>query len=196
MFSTYFNGTLNKMLAEAEISSFDQDNARSRARKLKAYAFLLMLPAVSSSIIMRAFSGDGLDSDDDGEYLDELIDMFFVSQARFFVAGIPIVGGIANYIIGKITGKAFNDKLSLSPVFSVLEVASDAPDFIGKLYDGEDLSSKDSRAVAYALGLATGLPFTGISKPGGYLLDVEAGNASPDGALDFTRGLVTGKKGN
>lgn len=196
MFSTYFNGTLNKFMTDQKLAGLESDKFKSAMMRAKAYTYLLALPAITSSLIMRGFAGTGIDADDDGEYLDDIMDILFISQLRFFLGGVPVVGSVINFGIDKFTGKSFNDKLSLSPVLGVAETAADSYKLFEKLLNGDDLTSKDSRAMAYAIGLTTGLPATIASKPIGYMLDVEAGKADPSGPIDYTRGLLTGKKGN
>lgn len=195
MFSSFFNNSLNKLMLDNKVASQEQDRIKAVSIRLRSFVSIVSIPAIAGALIYRAFSGMGLDEDEDGEYLDDLMDIMIISQLRFLLAGVPVVGTVGQYAIDKVLGKGGRSEALSSPVSSAVNIAFDSYKIYENLMDDKDFTSRESRSIAYALGLMTGLPTTIVSKPAGYLLDVEAGRANPSGPLDYTRGLLTGKKG-
>ena len=154
-----------------------------------------MVPAVLSEMMVLAMRGRGLDDDDDG-YLDDLLSVFFGSQFRTATAMLPYAGPTINAAANKFNSKPFDDRLSLSPVLSILETAAGVPGAVYNSISGEGNSSKKVVKDALMLvGVAASLPVGPLGKPVGYMMDVESGKAEPTGPVDFTRGLVTGAPG-
>lgn len=196
MFMNFFN-----MMANVNTSNFtklyyeDIGMTQKYAKGFYLYMMGFASVAIVSESIRKAAAG-GVDEDEDGEYIDDLFDVFIGSQIDLGLAMAPIVGQGVNAGINQANDKFYDDRVSASPAVSALTtvfgVASKGA--AGKLTDDKGVKS-DVRDAMTALGILTGLPIRPLSKPIGYLIDVEEGKARPKGALDFTRGLVTGKKG-
>jgi len=196
-FVSYFNMLANLNGSEIQRIQRDVGLRKGMGRGFYLYLTAFMLPAVLSEIIVRAM-GNSWDDDDDNEYLDDAMKVFFGSQFKTATATVPYVGqlGVAAY------NKAFtkniaDDRLSLSPVLSIVEAGAGVPAAIYKdAVDRGELKKKTIKDSLQMIGIMTGLPTGPLGRPVGYLMDVESGKAEPTGPIDFSRGLITGKAGN
>ena len=170
-----------------------------------------MTTAVAAELIMKILAGR-LDDDDDGEYADDILKLFFGAQARAVTAMIPFVGqsmgrGLTNKINSLVDGQqssglaSSGDRVFAPPGIKLIETAismagsaANAGKFLTDDYKRKDIS--DTRMV---LGAATGLPLYPISRPLGYLKDIETGKAeTPEGPLapiEWGVRLTTGYSG-
>lgn len=192
MFYSYFNNLSNLLGSEFSKVQRDMGLKKGRERLFYVYLFGLAVPAILSEAIKRGFSGK-IDDDDDDEYIDDLMDVLVGSQFRTVTAMVPFAGQTANYFMGQFDDKAFNDRISISPAAGLVESAFRFPVSVNKYFE-EGTGGK--RALIDSLSfieLVSGAPLSPIYRSGGYLLDVEEGKKEPTGAIDFTRGLITGK---
>jgi hypothetical protein len=159
------------------------------------YATGFMLPAVMAAGFYHLASGR-LDENDDHKYMDDVLKIFFGGQLSDGLALVPVVGPIANNFINRFNDNPMDDRLSVSPVFKNLERILGTPK---EAYDVfKHPNHKRSGAIHDSmslLGMFTGLPIEPLSRPLGYLSDVQQGFAKPTGPIDFTRGLMTGQSG-
>lgn len=195
-FVGYFNMLGNLNASEITKISRTMGLKKGAGKAFYIYLTAFMLPAVLSDIIVKAMSGK-FDEDDDDSYVDDLITSFFGSQFKTFAAAVPYGGQLAVAAYNKtFTKNVSDDRLSLSPVLSILETTVGAPTSLYKdIVDKGELSKKTTKDVLQFMGIMSGLPLGPAGKPIGYLMDVESGKANPTGPVDFTRGLVTGKTG-
>ncbi len=196
MFFSYFNMQANLLGTEYEKVIRDTGLKKGAGRALMIYMMGFMIPAVLSELITKAMSGK-LDDDDDGQYLDDLFGVFFGAQFRTATAFFPGIGPVVNAGINAANNKWYDDKISTSPAISMIESAT-----VGNVknlkaaIEGKEVSGKKAvKDALTALGLLSGLPLAPLARPIGYGLDVSSGKAVPSGAIDFARGLVTGKSG-
>ena len=196
MFYNYFNTMANLMGTEfSNIASNGLGVRKGAGRAFYVYTMALMIPAfIGDSIIRAVFSGFK-DDDDDG-YMDDLIAMFFGSQARALLAMAPGVGQVATSVYGHLTKKPYDDHISASPVISVMESAGRAPVSVYKAIMDDGNEKKAVKDTLNLIGLMTGLPAGALSRPLGYLADVHQGKANPEDALDVARGLISGQDVN
>ena len=144
---------------------------------------------------MKAMAGK-FDEDDDDEYLDDALSAFFGSQFRTATALVPVAGQLINAGANQFNEKRYDDRLTLSPAVSTLETMVRVPkELYDNIVDDADNEKRLTKDILQFLGIATQLPLGPIGKPAGYLIDVNEGNAEPEGPVDFVRGLVTGKSG-
>lgn len=196
-FVGYFNmiGNLNS----SELIKIQREVGLRKGAGKAFYIYLtaFMLPAVVADFIAKAMSGK-FDEDDDDSYLDDMMSSFFGSQFKTFAATIPYGGQLAVAAYNKyFTDSLADDRLSLSPVISILESTVTSPiDIYKTISQNGDIKKKTVKDALQFVGTMTGLPVGPIGKPAGYLIDVNEGKAKPDGPVDFTRGLITGKSGN
>lgn len=197
MFSTFFNAQYNNLAAEASIAKeMGLTTKEGGRRALYAYAMIVMAPAIASELIVKSMAGQNpFDADDDGEYLDDIFDVFVLSQLKYGAAFIPFAGQALNTAINQWNDRPYDDKINLSPITGTIENTLQAPKSVyNYVTEGKD-PGKALRQALQAVGLVTGLPTNIIAKPAGYVADVASGKARPVNELDFARGVVTGKKG-
>lgn len=194
MFSTYFNTMGNLLTTELAIAKEMGFTKEGTKRGFYAYLMVIAAPSIAAALIGRMMAGVGLDEDDDGEYWDDALEIFFGSQFRMLTAMVP-GGAIANSILAQFNDKPYDDRINLSPVATMVEQSVKASKDLYRATQGEGKTSNAIRSAFTAVGLASGLPLTPVAKPLVYLSDVAEGEADPTGPVDFTRGLVTGKKG-
>jgi len=156
-----------------------------------------VLPAMYAAIVSKALAGRLTeDEDKDGKFWDDLMmSLFGTALFKETVAGVPYVGQIANYGINRYNNTPVDDKLSLAPAASLIELGISLPAKIIRDASREELKKqtvKDSLTVA---GVFAGLPIGWFGKPIGYQMDVNDRKAKPTGPIDYTRGLVTGQAG-
>ena len=124
--------------------------------------------------------------------LKHLLWLFFGSQARTVTAMVPVVGPAAIVALNKFNDKRFDDRLSTSPMVSMLETVASTPADIVDFAQGKDNGKRVVKDIFTIVGIATGLPMGLAARPVGYLMDVEEGKTKPANAADFARGLVSG----
>ncbi len=194
MFVNYWNTQIN-FHATSTQNIINKFGLKGGAGKLFfLYLFGFMVPAVVSGLIRKGASGK-FDEDEDGKYIDDIFDVFFGSQFRYGTGMIPAVGPLASNIVNRFNDKFWDDRMSVSPVFTLLEKGASAPaDIYKDILDGK-LRKRTVRDTLTLTGLMSGLPFAVAGKPIYYVMDLVDGKARPSGPIDFTRGLITGKPG-
>jgi GNAT superfamily N-acetyltransferase len=194
MFYSYFNMQANLLGAEFYKTVQDTGLRKGAGRMLYIYTFGFMIPAFLSELIVAAMAGK-IDDDDDDEYMDDVVSMFFGSQRRTLSAMVPVVGPIANTGFNMFNDKWYDDKITTSPAVSMVESSVRAPKSVYEAIANDGNKKTAVRDALTAIGLLTGMPVAPLSRPAGYLLDVQEGKADPTGPIDFARGLITGKAG-
>ena len=152
-----------------------------------------MIPAVISGLI-RKLAGGGLDEDDDDEYMDDVLDVFFNGQFRLATAMVPFVGQLAQAGVNRFNDKVYDDRVALSPAVNTLEGVVGTPYSVYQAIANDGSKKRAVKDVLSAIGVLTGYPAGALSRPIGYGIDVYEGDAEPTGPIDFTRGLVTGRR--
>lgn len=196
MFYNFFN-TMANLNAGNFKKLYYQDLGLKQ--KFSRGMYLYMMGYASISIISEALSkmaSGGLDEDEDGEYADDIYDIFIQSQIDLGLAMIPGAGGALNAGLKWGNDIAYDDRVSASPALSVIStVTGVASKFTsGKLTDNKG-NKRDVKDVLTALGVITGTPIGALGKPAGYLIDVDEGKAKPSGPIDAARGIITGRPG-
>lgn len=193
MFYSYFNGQAN--LVGGEMRTVMRTMGWNGAGKMFwIYVFGIAVPAIVAEMIVQGARGELGDEDDDG-YADDLFGLFFGSQARYLAAMIPVAGQLGTAVFNRFNDQFYDDRLSTSPVVSVVERAIGAPASIGSAAFGDGDASRAVGDGLTALGLILGLPAGWLVKAGGYAVDVAEGDAKPAGPVDLVQGVVTGRDG-
>jgi hypothetical protein len=195
MFYSYFNMQANLLGTEFQKVYRDVGLKKGASRMLFIYTMGFMIPAVISEALVVGMSGRGFDDDDDDQYLDDFLGLFFGSQFRAGTALFPVVGPTLNAGVNRFNDKQWDDNIRVSPLVTTLENAAGAPKSIHQAVTTGEGKKAAIRDVLTLLGLVTGAPVAPLSRPLGYAADVSEGKAQPKGALDYTRGLITGKSG-
>jgi Large polyvalent protein associated domain 22 len=195
-FVGYFNMLANLNGSELVKISRSVGLKKGAGKAFYIYLTAFALPAIMSELIVKAMVGK-FDEDDDDEYLDDALSIFFGSQFRTMAAMTPYVGTYVQTSYNQFNKQRYDDRLSLSPAISMIESTTSAPKSVYEAMSGKANSEKKAiRDVLLLMGVATGLPLAPLSKPIGYSLDVRSGKAEPSGPIDFTRGLITGRPGS
>lgn len=213
MFSSYFNMLGNLLGSEFSKTIHQEVGIKKKAMQgLYIYAAGFMIPAVMSEAIMQALSGKGFDADDDDDYLDDFMALFFGSQAKTGFALVPVAGQAVMAGINRFNNQQWDDRISLSPVISMTESVVGVPYDIYRDIERGQLGKNTVRDGLTLISLLSGTYFGGIpilqrfpqtpklpilplSKPINYLQDIDSGRANPSGPIDVARGLITGKPG-
>lgn len=161
------------------------------------YVLGFAAPLIVGDAIAKLLGGRWSDEDDDG-YLDEMSETLVLSQLRGLFAAVPGVGQGLNAFTNAWNDQPYDDKLATSPVISALEsVFVGVPRALQATFDAErDVTGRNVRDVLTLVTLVTGLPVGALGRPAGYALDAATGKATPSGPIDYTRGLVTGARGD
>lgn len=195
-FYSYFS-----MLVNLKSSAFTKIIRESGLKKGKSDLFFQMLylfaiPSIINTLLVKGAAG-GIGADDDDEKMNELASTFFGDLARTEFASIP-GGQLLTLGLNSLNDNHYDDRLSTNPTFSVIEgLVTGTAKTAKQLWEEEEINKKKAIRDSFTLfSLFTGVPITPLSKPIGYLSDVSEGEANPTGPIDFTRGLVTGRKGS
>ena len=191
-FYSYFNNQANLLGTEFQTVARTTGVRNGAGRLLYLYVTAFAVPALLADLIATLMRGGFEDDEEDG-YLDEMLQWFAGSQVRFAVAGVPVVGQVANAALGGFTPAVYDDRISTSPAISVVESGASLP---GAIYDavvnGEALSRSDVRDLFNVMGLITGTPLGALGRPVSYGYAVGQGDVEPTSAADAARGFVTG----
>jgi hypothetical protein len=194
MFYSYFNTQYNLLRSEAEIAIRESGWVGASPRLFAIYIMGAAIPAVLAEAIIQAARGELGDDDDDG-LLDDIGELFVLSQIKFFAGMVPFAGSFVNFLINLSNDKPYDDRLSFAPVFGNVERLITGGANVYKYATSDDGSA--SRAVKDALsilGTALGLPLGQLGKPLGYTADVVTGEQQGETAGAWARGLLSGRE--
>ncbi len=195
MFYSYFNMQANLLKTEfGKIATQQMGLRKGAGRAFYIYLMGFAAPAILSEAIVKGIGG--FDPDDDEDYLNELFSLLFGSQIRSALAFFPGVGPVSLAAINAFNDKWFDDRISTSPVVSVMESAARAPHSVYQAISEDGHSKRAIRDVLTLIGLLTGTPAASLARPLGYLGDVADGVAQPEDAGDVARGLISGRDVN
>jgi len=195
MFMGFFNNVANLNATEMKkIYYSDMGIKEKTGRGLYVYSMGFAFMAVFSAALKKALSGKGLDQDEDGEVIDDIIEVVFDSQVRFLTAMAPVAGTAIQSGLNRVNKNPMDDRVSASPAITTLSTVVGAPISIAKAkIEGDDLKKRDVKDAFTAMGIVLGLPIGPMSRPITYIKDVSEGETQPTGPIDFVRGLTTGQ---
>lgn len=195
MFSGYFNTQANLLGSEYVQIHRELGLRKGAGRGVYVHTFGFMIPAVMSAAIVQAFKGK-LDEDDDNEYMDDVMSLFFLSQFKYATAMFPYGGNVINSAVNRWNTTVYDDAITTSPAIAMIESTVAAPKSVyDAIVEGKN-TKKAVRDSLTAIGLLSGLPTYAISRPVGYMIDVNEGKADPKNPVDFARGVVSGQRGS
>lgn len=194
MFYTYFNAMGNH-LAERSSSIWRRHGWEGKGKLFNLYIFGVLVPAVGAELIAQAFRGELGDDDEDGAYWDDMLGLFFGSQARYGTGMVPVAGQLTQLVWNQFNDQRYDDRLSPSPAVSSLERALRSPYSVPHAVfgDGSWQTAVGDGLTAFALG--TGVPANWLAKPLGYTVGVFEGRYQPEGPVDLLQGAVSGRDG-
>lgn len=210
VFYNYFNMQLN-LLRE----SYTRAKTTGKyGRFTLDFAMIVAIPAILSEVIAQAFSGFDTGDDDDWDAVDGL-QLALTSVNKNMVAMLPFFGNVINMTGTKMSrgdygavsdvskmlfgNNPYNDKLVSVPVMSLFENSAEGAKNLLLLLFSEEYDPDPRRAARNMLDLLTlmtGIPFSGVKKPVGYLAGVAGDEYGVDTPVDFTRGFISGKDPN
>lgn len=193
-FAGYFNMLSNLQAGEFQKLSRTVGLKKGAGRAFYLYMATMMAPAVVAQLIVKGMKGDDFDEDEDG-IANDLMALFFGSQFKALTAQVPFVGTVATAAYNRFNKQQYDDRLSFSPVISVLEAGAGVPYLLYNDATKEELKKRTVKDFLNTVGVITSLPTGPLGRPIGYLMDVNEGDANPTGPVDFTRGLISGQKG-
>ena len=193
MFYSYFNGQANLVGGEMK-TAMRTMGWRGSPRMFWIYLMGIAAPAIVADLIVRGFQGDLGDDDDDG-YADEIAAITLGSQARYIAAMVPIAGQVTMAMMNRFNDMVYDDRLSTSPVVSTVERAAGAPASIGSAVFGDGDPRRAVMDGLTLMALVTGIPMGQLAKMTGYAIDVNSGDAKPQGVADVAQGLTSGRDG-
>jgi hypothetical protein len=193
-FYSYFNTQLNLARSKADITVQELGWVGGSPKLFYIYVLTVMAPAVLSEVITQAARGGLGDNDDDGWMLDDMAEMFFMSQIRYMAAFAPGAGQFVNYLIARTNDNPADDRISTSPALNALETVGRAPFTIWDAVAEDGKASKAIKDGLNAIGVITGLPLGQLGKPAGYIADVATGEQEGDDLGDWARGLLSGRE--
>lgn len=193
MFYSYFNAQANLVGGEMQ-TVMRTAGWNGSGRLFFIYLFGIAIPAIVGEAIVQAARGELGDEDDDG-YGDDVLALFFGSQARFLAGMVPVAGQITTAMVNRFNGQFYDNRLSTSPVISTVERAASAPASAYKAATGEGSVSRATGDALTALGLFLGIPTGWLVKAGGYGVGVAEGRSDPTGPVDVFQGVISGRDG-
>jgi len=193
MFSNYF--IMKKNLLKTEVGKIGRDKGYLYGSPQLTYLALktMILPVAMIAAIKLASNGG---DDDDEDLFSKFSKEFLFSLSEETTSMAPIIGPITQSVINRYDDKYYNDRLSFSPVFSLSDnLGTSIKELSDAFMPDEEVDKRSLLKNSFTLiGALSGLPLHAIGKSSGYLIDVNEGEAEPTGPIDFTRGLVTGKR--
>jgi hypothetical protein len=204
-FSSYFNNM--RSLSKTEFSSAARNlgtEAERPGRRFMLYLTIIALPSIVAEGVMMLGRGEFDDMDDmDGKEIAIVLGkLLLLSQVKMVGNFVPGVGAAVNWGVGQFTDVQYDDRLSASPVISIVDsggrslanIVGDAYDLVTEGETGRALS-RSVADILNAFGLIVGLPTNWFKKPTSYLIKVGEGDARPDGPADIVEGLLSGRDG-
>jgi len=191
-FYSYFDAQYNVLRTEFDATVTDLGWVRGSPRLFYIYVVGALIPSVLATAMMEAARGELGDDDDDG-LLDDIGELFALSQIKYFAAMAPGVGTLVNFGINLANDKPYDDRLTPAPVIGQVQRVGSS---VVNLATGNEPTA--GRAVADALlliSMAFGLPLAQAGKPLGYIADVATGEQEGDDVFDWARGLLSGREG-
>lgn len=210
MFIGFYNMQANSNIYGVRKALRDNGVLRGGARALFITFFGTVLVGQLSALIIRAMANKW-DLDDDGDSLDDTMDVLFGETFRMVMNWAPVVGPIATSLVERFTNeksfRAREDSILTSPVVSLAERAIKAPVSVYKAITGEGKLKNAIRDSFTLASYASGVNIAPLARPLGYAADVYEGYEMPSKYtvpfmdteipyseyIDIGRGLVTGR---
>lgn len=195
MFYSYFNMKANLLGSEFYKITKQMGLKQGLTRGLYVYGAAAMLPSIIMVAMSKGLSGNFYRNGDQDDW-DDFLSQVGLTQLHEATGMVPIAGQFANAALNKFTSqKSYDDRVATSPAFEALGQAAALPAEAYLSIKKDKMDKHLTKDALTTLGLITGTPAGVLSKPIGYLNAVSSGKAHPTGAIDFTRGLITGQKG-
>ena len=196
-FMGYSNMVANLNIANFQQLMQDQGWKGGAGKNGWALGYMYLMgfaaPMFLSAVIVQLAKGGWDDEEDDG-YADEILETFFGSQVRGAISMAPGFGPAALATMGAFTDKTYDDRMLQAPAIAAMEASGKGlAAAYTLLTEDKAFTGRDLREVFTLLTMMSGLPFSGLSRPGAFLLEVERGKQRPEGVYDWATGLMSGR---
>ena len=198
-FSGYSNMLANLNLANYQLILQDGGWRGGRGKNayllVQKYLMGFAMPMFLGAAIVQLGKG-GWDDDEDDGYVDELLETFFGSQVKGALSMAPGIGQAALAGVNAFNDKTYDDRMMTAPSIAAVESSFRGAAQVYKyLTEDNAFTGRDLRDVLTMLTLMSGLPLSGLSRPGAFLLEVERGTQRPEDLYDWATGLGSGRVG-
>jgi hypothetical protein len=194
--SSYFNAQANLNVGGATAIVQSVGLKAGAAKLFYLYLFGVALPATMGDAVVRVMNQDGITDDDDEDMeLADVLRWLATSQARYVTAMVPGLGPNLMAVPNAFNDKPYDDRITVSPMLGTVESSVRGVREVGlQVFTDEEIQKRDIRDLFTLFSLATDLPVGFAYRPATYLFEVNEGTARPGGVIDFTRGLVSGRR--
>lgn len=157
--------------------------------RIAAAAFVgFLAPALLSGAIVNTVSGRWKAKEDEDSNT-ALLRYLFWAPTHYGLSMVPF-GTTVNSLIGEMFGWPGSDAILSSPLASA---ASRTAKGIHGLFTKDETTGSDIRDSLTLVTLLTGIPMTPLARAIGYQHDVGRGAVVPSDAVDYLRGLASGR---
>ena len=197
-FYSWANNQFNLHRTEYGIAANNLTGMEGFGRKAFVVMTVTYVPAVAAQLIADVAKGE---FPDEAEELPEYaLELFLLAPIKQFASYFPSGGAAITYISGQFTPEFYDDRLSISPVFSYVEgVGRGVSNVVGAVSDaitGEEVKvSKAVSGMMNTFSITTGIPSKWLERPTVYMLKVSEGTARPQSVVDYVQGFTTGRDG-
>jgi hypothetical protein len=195
MFYNYFNMKANLIINEIDRIKLEKGWLYDSLPLTLLFLQTTLLPTAYNAAINMIANGS-IDDDNDGDLLDDIGNQLLFGAFSETTGMAPIIGQAGQLVINQFDDKWYNNRLSVSPIISVVDsgVASSAN--LAKLFRGDESNNRQIiKGLSTFSGVFLGIPLHPVGRSSGYLLDIQEGKANPSNAADLVRGIATGRRG-
>ena len=123
MFMGFFNNLANLNVTELSNVYYSEMGMKDKAaRGLYVYWMGFAMLGIGSSLVRRGAVGS-FDEDDDGEYVDDAMEVLLGSQWRLLTAMVPLAGPAVEAGLNRFNDKHYDDRVSASPAIDAISKA-------------------------------------------------------------------------
>lgn len=203
-FYGFYNAKLNQFGADAFAQTMTEAGLkRSKMRMAAVYALGFAMMGITGHGVRQLMSGKKDDTEDNESFDDALLHWAgwaLDAQAETGFALFPYTGAFRGiYESGKALAQGHRaggrDNTLASPFTQAGQQAVGTLGAVFHAARGEDITGKDIKDALGLFGTLSHIPTAVIARPLAYTQDVRQGRATPEGVLDYTRGLLTGQRG-
>lgn len=173
----------------ANNAGFSAAAAQTLGERVGVYLYGVMFPIVLAQIVSDGLSGRLEDDEGDG-WGDEAWSLWWRSQIGAVTASTPFFGRAGQQIVNVfLDDKVWNDRMPAPPF---VEAFSRGLQALRDLRDGK-ATSRDAQDIVTMFANLSGVPVGALTNRLAYAYRVSSGEIEPSGAVDYGRGLLTGR---
>lgn len=194
-FSGYANTIANLQVTESKKAIQEMGLKDGAGRLVYVFMVTAAIPVAMSVAIRAAIAGGPEDDDGDG-YLDEYAYRFSGELWQSLAAELsPPGSALARKFVTY--GQQYESRILDSPGIQLVENSLGGIDTVRKLiasmFMEQNLTKQDIKEVISLAAILSKIPAGQAVKAGGFVYDVNTGRQNPQDAVEYVRGLLTGK---